>query len=98
MTPAEKAKLYEAIGYVEGENAPVAALPPNYVAHLLEFTLKNLSLHVKKRTRGGSGDLGVGKPDVVLSSAPGKYDDVLLGELHDVLLKVTQVPASSNTK
>ena len=98
MTPAEKAKLYQAIGYVESEDAPVAALPQNYVAHLLEFSLKNLSLHVKKRARGGSGDLGLGKPDVVPAGPAGKYDDVLLGELHEVLLKVTQVPASSNTK
>uniref|UniRef100_A0A182VBQ3 Vacuolar protein sorting-associated protein 13 n=1 Tax=Anopheles merus TaxID=30066 RepID=A0A182VBQ3_ANOME len=45
MTPAEKAKLFQAIGYQEND-APTE-LPEHYVAQILEFELNSLEVSIK---------------------------------------------------
>jgi vacuolar protein sorting-associated protein 13A/C len=45
MTPAEKAKLYQAIGYQE--NAAPAQYPPSFVAVQASFSLGSLQLVVR---------------------------------------------------
>ncbi|XP_077563183.1 vacuolar protein sorting 13C isoform X2 [Haemaphysalis longicornis] len=49
MTPAEKEKLYAAIGYQENSTAPV--YPVTFVAKRLDFRLRNFSLAVHDETR-----------------------------------------------
>ncbi|XP_014662270.1 PREDICTED: vacuolar protein sorting-associated protein 13A-like [Priapulus caudatus] len=49
MTPEEKAKLFDAIGY--SENQVDTTLPQEFVAMQLKFHLKNLSVSLKEPTR-----------------------------------------------
>lgn len=49
MTPAEKQKLYAAIGYQENSSAPI--YPVTYVAKRLNFLLKNFSLAIHDEAR-----------------------------------------------
>lgn len=49
MTPAEKEKLYAAIGYQENSSAPI--YPVTYVAKKLNFLLKNFSLAIHDEAR-----------------------------------------------
>ncbi|KAL1431458.1 hypothetical protein MTO96_014190 [Rhipicephalus appendiculatus] len=49
MTPAEKQKLYAAIGYQENSSAPI--YPVTYVAKKLNFVLKNFSLAIHDEAR-----------------------------------------------
>ncbi|XP_054926779.1 intermembrane lipid transfer protein Vps13 isoform X4 [Dermacentor andersoni] len=49
MTPAEKEKLYAAIGYQENSSAPI--YPVTYVAKRLNFLLKNFSLAIHDEAR-----------------------------------------------
>ncbi|CAG0918881.1 unnamed protein product [Notodromas monacha] len=81
MSPAEKAKLYEAIGYGEDEVILPSAYPSDYVAHLFKFSLTNLGVYVRRRVRS-HGD-----------SSADQFENVLHGALQEVELLFKQIPA-----
>lgn len=82
MTPAEKEKLFKAIGY--HEDGVVTELPIEYVAVVAQFKLQMLEICIR--------DDSLDKNDVTVS------DTVMSYQIHGVSCQIDQRPAASGLK
>lgn len=82
MTPAEKAKLFSAIGF--DENEVITDMPANYVAVVAMFHLKLLEIRINNTS--------------LLTNDPLAEINVLTLMLEDVSCGIDQRPASSGLK
>lgn len=89
MTPEEKEKLYEAIGYQEGSGD--LQLPENYVALKLNFNLKLLELCVRSET-------GPSSLTTLSEASPNDLRTVLSMQVSGVSCELDQRPASSGLR
>lgn len=79
MTPAEKAKLFSAIGF--DENEVISDMPPDYVAVVAQFQLKMLEVRINNIS--------------LLTNDPLAEVNVLSFMMEDVCCGINQRPATS---
>ncbi|XP_058466266.1 intermembrane lipid transfer protein Vps13 isoform X2 [Malaya genurostris] len=88
MTPEEKAKLFNAIGYHE-QDSPTE-LPEYYVAQVLQFELKSLEVSIKS-------EITVDSQEKLLKFAR-PLERIMLLELNNVICSVQQRPSAAAMK